>query len=55
MAVWRVLNAVKEEIPQLMLQDNRKAIAESSKIWFSYVTMVCCGYRIGQYERVIGL
>ena len=41
-----------EEIPQLMLQDNRKRIAEKLKEYgFSYVTMDLYGYRIGSMNE----
>lgn len=46
------IEVLSEEIPQLMLQDNRKRIAEKLKEYgFSYVTMDLCGYRIGSMNE----
>lgn len=46
------IEVLLEEIPQLMLQDNRKRIAEKLKEYgFSYVTMDLCGYRIGSMNE----
>ena len=46
------IEVLLEEIPQLMLQDNRKRIAEKLKEYgFSYVTMDLYGYRIGSMNE----
>ena len=46
------IEVLLEEISQLMLQDNRKRIAEKLKEYgFSYVTMDLYGYRIGSMNE----
>lgn len=48
------IEVLPEEIPQLILQSNRRRIAEKLKVFgFSYVTMDLQGYRIGSMNETL--